>query len=178
MNCSEPTKRRRKRRKPQWGAILFWVVVGFILGALITYVFACTDPEPPQNIEISIASPEPAPPPTTPSPEPVKTLLGEWRITAYCGCEKCCGEWAKNRPDGIVYGAAGVELTPGVSVAADLPFGTALEIEDLGDFIVEDRMAQWVVDRYNGETVDVYFSDHDAACDFGLQYHNVYIWEE
>lgn len=178
MNCSEPTRRRRKHRKAQWGAILFWVVVGFILGMLTTHVFAYVNSDQAQAVEISTPSPEPAPPPTTSPPKPAKTLLGEWRITAYCGCETCCGEWAKNRPDGIVYGAAGVELTPGVSIAADLPFGTAVEIEGLGDFVVEDRMAQWVVDQYNGETIDVYLADHAAARAFGLQYHNVYIWEE
>lgn len=27
--------------------------------------------------------------------------------TAYCPCEICCGKWALNRPDGIVYTASG-----------------------------------------------------------------------
>lgn len=107
--------------------------------------------------------------------EPELEPLGEYRITAYCACEKCCGEWALNRPNGIVYGAAGVELTAGVSCASPLPFGTVVEIEGLGEYIVHDRTAQWVVDKYGENLIDIYFDDHEAALEFGLQYHNVYL---
>lgn len=108
-------------------------------------------------------------------PEPKLEALGEYRITAYCACEKCCGKWALNRPNGIVYGAAGVELTAGVSCASPLPFGTVVEIEGLGEYIVQDRTAQWVVDKYGENLIDIYFDDHEAALEFGLQYHNVYL---
>lgn len=108
-------------------------------------------------------------------PEPKPEPLGEYRITAYCACEKCCGEWALNRPNGIVYGAAGVELEAGVSCASPLPFGTVVEIEGLGEYIVHDRTAQWVVDKYGENLIDIYFSNHEAALEFGLQYHNVYL---
>lgn len=108
-------------------------------------------------------------------PEPELEPLGEYRITAYCACEKCCGEWALNRPNGIVYGAAGVELTAGVSCASPLPFGTVVEIEGLGEYIVQDRTAQWVVDKHGENLIDIYFDDHEAALEFGLQYHNVYM---
>lgn len=106
--------------------------------------------------------------------------LGEYRITAYCACEKCCGKWALNRPNGIVYGAAGVELEAGVSCASPLPFGTVVEVEGLGEYIVQDRLAQWVVDKYGENLIDIYFDDHEAAKEFGLQYHNVYLkgWVE
>ena len=30
--------------------------------------------------------------------------LGSYKITAFCPCAICCGEWAKNRQDGIVVG--------------------------------------------------------------------------
>ncbi len=29
---------------------------------------------------------------------PQTVSLGEFRLTAYCSCEKCCDGWAKNRP--------------------------------------------------------------------------------
>lgn len=190
MNYSPPTK-RKSRRKPQWGAILFWVFVGFLLGAVCgALIVGGLSPKASaveKEVEILTStveptltpSPCPTPEPTpTPDPKPVKTLLGEYRITAFCSCEICCGEWANNRPNGIVYGASGNELIPGVACASSLPFGTVLEVEGVGQFIVEDRMAQWVIEKYDGEVVDIYFNDHDAACEFGLQYHNVYIVEE
>ena len=127
-----------------------------------------------------------APEPAAESPEPVKVpepegpvLLGTYRITAYCSCEICCGEWAKNRPGGIVYGAAMTELKPGVSCAApSLPFGTEITVEGLGDFVVQDRPSQWVVDRFGDEQIDIYFSSHEAAEAFGLKYLNVYMKED
>ena len=39
--------------------------------------------------------------------------------TAYCPCEICCGKWALNRPDGIVYTASGAIAEEGVAIAAD-----------------------------------------------------------
>ena len=39
--------------------------------------------------------------------------------TAYCPCEICCGKWALNRPDGIVYTASGAIAEEGVTIAAD-----------------------------------------------------------
>lgn len=105
------------------------------------------------------------------------TLLGKYRITAYCSCEKCCGSWAKDRPGGIVKGAAGIELTPGVSVASPLPFGTELYIAGYGEVIVQDRTANWVVEKYNGEIVDIYFNNHEEALNFGVKYANVYQFE-
>lgn len=110
-----------------------------------------------------------------PEVEDVSESLGEYRITAYCACEKCCGEWALNRPNGIVYGAAGVELEAGISCASPLPFGTVVEIEGLGEYIVQDRLAQWVVDKHGENLIDIYFDDHEAALGFGLQHRNVYL---
>ena len=137
----------------------------------------------------SVLETEPEPEPESTEPQVVETLYGNCRITAYCSCVKCCGEYALNRPvdengNQIVYGAAGVALTPGVSVACPLPIGTKLHIPALGDteYIVQDRTAQWVVDKYDGMIVDVYFADHDACYEWfdthGQDYADVYIVEE
>ena len=92
--------------------------------------------------------------------------------TAYCPCEECCEGWAKNRPldengDPIVYGAAGVVLKQGVSVAADTsiyPMGTELEIEGMGTYIVQDRGG-----AIKNNKLDIYFDNHEDADDFGRQ---------
>lgn len=98
-----------------------------------------------------------------------------FRVTAYCACSKCCGEWAFNRPtdsNGVpmVYGAYGELLTPHVSCASPLPFGTEIELEGLGTVVVEDKTASWVVDKYGENIIDIYFDNHQEALNFGCRY--------
>ena len=137
-----------------------------------------------QHIEprITIAEPTASPEPVVSTePEPTEALQVDWTITAYCSCEKCCGEWAKNRPidpvtgEAIVVGAAGIELHAGVSVASPLPIGTVIEIEGLGQYIVQDRTSKKIAAYYNNHIVDVYFTDHQEALNFGRQTRTVRI---
>lgn len=82
-------------------------------------------------------------------------------VTAYCPCPKCCGEWS----DGFTY--SGELAHEGVTVAADLnkyPLGTRLYIEGLGERIVQDRGG-----AINGNKLDVFFYNHEAALQFGRQ---------
>ena len=190
MNCSENTRKATQRAKRnQWFrrmftvALLLGLVVGFFLGLVSALAFG-KDQADPENAPSQAAEVQPTqtiiPTPEV-SFEPVEPVnlvyLGEFRVTAYCSCEICCGQWAENRPDGIVYGASGEELVAGVSCASPLPFGTVLEIEGVGTYIVQDRTASWVVDKYGENIVDIYFDDHQAALEFGLQYRNVYMKE-
>ena len=104
-----------------------------------------------------------------------------YTITAYCACEKCCGKWATNRPldengQPIVIGAANVPLTSGYSVASPLPMGTIVEFDDK-QYEVQDRTAQFVVERYNGKIIDVYFDSHEKAVEFAKQEKEVKIYE-
>ena len=99
----------------------------------------------------------------------------EFRVTAYCACEICCGKWALNRPldefgNPIVYGAANKPLTTGVSCASPLPFGTEVDLDGYGTVIVEDRTADWVVEKHGENIIDIYFDNHETARQFGLQY--------
>lgn len=103
---------------------------------------------------------------------------GVYRITAYCSCEKCCGKWAKNRPNGVVIGAAGVELHEDYSIAMPgVPFGTEIYIDGLGHYIVQDRTSKWIAEKYDNKIVDVYFLDHNEALQFGAQYREIYFVE-
>lgn len=103
--------------------------------------------------------------------------LGEYTVTAYCSCEKCCGKWALNRPGGKVYGASGNELTPNLSVASPLPFGTEIYI-DGQKYIVQDRTAGWVAERYNGRIIDLYMSTHAEAKKWGKQIKEIFVMED
>lgn len=106
----------------------------------------------------------------------VEPELIEYRVTAYCPCEECCGEWAKNRPldengEPIVYGAWwGKELTDKYSAASPMAFGTKVNLEGYGVVEVQDRTAKWVVDRFGENIIDIYMTDHDEAAAFEVQY--------
>lgn len=110
--------------------------------------------------------------------EPLVEVLPEtkiYRVTAYCPCEICCGEWAKNRPlnesgEPIVVGAWNTELVSGFSCASPMAFGTQVELEGIGTVEVQDRTAKWVVKKYGEDIIDIYMTDHDAAWEFGEQY--------
>lgn len=92
--------------------------------------------------------------PTQPS-ERTLVSLGEYRISAYCPCEKCCG-WNT----GIT--ASGTQATAGRTVAMnDVPFGTHIII-DGHEYIVEDTGG------FNSKLVDVFFNTHEEALNSGL----------
>lgn len=102
--------------------------------------------------------------------EPVS--LGEFKLTAYCSCKICCGIWAINRPNGIVYGAIGEELKEDYSIAVDpnvIPYRTEVIING------NTYKAQDCGGAIKGNRIDVYFEDHNDALEFGVQYAEVFV---
>lgn len=98
--------------------------------------------------------------------------LGKFKLTAYCSCEECCGKWAYNRPNGIVYGAIGEELKEGYSIAVDpdvIPYRSEVIING------KKYRAQDCGGAIKGNRIDVYFEDHNDALDFGVQYAEVFV---
>ena len=98
--------------------------------------------------------------------------LGEFELTAYCPCMKCCG-----KIDGIT--STGTTAAEGRTIAVDprvIPYGSTVTIyfadgtshtytaEDCGGAIKENR-------------IDVFFDDHQAAREFGVQTAYVYMEE-
>ncbi len=77
--------------------------------------------------------------------------------TAYCGCSKCCG-----KSTGIT--ASGTKATQGKTVAMPsfYKFGTKIEIQGMGTYIVEDRGG-----AIKGNRIDIFFSSHKQALNFG-----------
>ena len=90
------------------------------------------------------------------------------RVTAYCPCKKCCGEWA----DGVT--ANGHVIEPGdCFVAADsrFAFGTEMLIEGYNA-----SKTVKVFDRggaIKGNKLDVFFHTHQEALDWGVRYIDV-----
>lgn len=183
-------KRRVQRRRANLEAIAFIafvLMIGILLGSAVTAQTEESDKPEPVEARVVQYDPPPEPMPEIIVEEPVRRLHGSCRITAFCACSVCCGEWANNRPldengNPIVYGASGKELTPGVSVACSLPFGTKIEIDGLpGTYVVEDRTAEWIQDKYNGMTVDIYMDSHEACYELLAgkpEWMDVYIMEE
>jgi 3D (Asp-Asp-Asp) domain-containing protein len=98
--------------------------------------------------------------------------LGNFKLTAYCSCSLCCGKWANNRPNGVVYGAIGEELTEGYSIAVDptvIPYRTEVVING------HTYKAQDCGGAIKGNRIDVYFENHNDALVFGVQYAEVYV---
>jgi len=99
--------------------------------------------------------------------------LGEFKLTAYCPCMKCC-----SKTDGIT--STGTLAAEGRTIAVDprvIPYGSSVTIyfadgtshtytaEDCGGAIKENR-------------IDVFFSSHDVARAFGVQSAMVYVEAE
>ena len=167
MSYSKPMRVNYKRLLTTW---IISLIVTSVITAVITILITKDKDAEATEVDAIFYTPK------VQETEPVMTKLGEYTITAYCPCETCCGIWAKNRPNGIVYGAAGIELQEGYSVAAPgLPFGTILYIEGLGEYVVEDRPASWVAEKHDGKIIDIYFLSHDDALEFGLQHRTVYL---
>ena len=110
-------------------------------------------------------------------PEIKKESLGEFKLTAYCSCEKCCGKWALNRPKDengkdIVYGSTGTILVAGTSIAVDpsvIPYGSQVEING------HTYTAHDTGGAIKGNRIDVYFDSHQDALNFGVQYAEVFL---
>lgn len=101
--------------------------------------------------------------------EPELVSLGEFKITHYCPCPKCCGEWA----DGITY--TGTQATEGRTIAVDpsvIPLGSVVVI-DGQEYIAED-----IGGAIQGNRIDVYMDSHQAALEAGVKYSEIYILKE
>ena len=158
------------------------VIIGILL-AFIFFTWQINRPEP-KLVESADTGYTYTYTPEAPEPvihEPVVSAylepLGEFEITAYCACEICCGRWAINRPtdregEPIVYTASGAVAEVGVTAAVDpavIPLGTEICIEGLGVYTAQDT------GNFEGNVIDIYFENHDAAREFGRKTANV--WE-
>lgn len=100
-----------------------------------------------------------------------KTLywsLGEFQLTAYCACEKCCGAYANG------YTATGTLATAGRTIAVDpnvIPYGTKVIING-HEYVAEDCGGGIKSNR-----IDIFFDSHQEALNFGVQKAEVFIYD-
>ena len=125
--------------------------------------------ETPVITEETIPTPTPIPTPIptpTPTPEIELQSLGQFRLTAYCNCSKCCGKWAGGPT------ASGTMPKEGRTIAVDkrvIPLGTEVVING-HTYIAEDTGS-----AIKGNRIDMYYNSHSEALDYGVQYKEVYI---
>ena len=105
--------------------------------------------------------------------EPIPEQSGQWqtvrmRVTAYCPCEKCCGEYSNGQT------ACGHKIRPGdVFVAADKKYSFGTEMLVAGYNNAEPVK---VLDRggaIRGNRLDVFFTSHEEALKWGVKYLDV-----
>ena len=88
-------------------------------------------------------------------------FLRPMEVTAYCGCEKCCGIHA----DGIT--ANGYKIRQGdklIAAPRTFRFETRMYIPGYGMASVKDRGG-----AIKGDRLDVYFGTHEEALQWGRQ---------
>lgn len=81
----------------------------------------------------------------------------KFTATAYCGCAKCCGKSTGKTASGTIATAGRT-----VAMPSSYSFGTKIEIQGMGTYIVEDRGG-----AIKGNRIDIFFSNHQKALDFG-----------
>ena len=151
--------------------ILELILIGFFIGVGFTTPVVEITPDVTTTLPPIVETTPTITTTATPEPTPEYEWI-EFKATAYCPCGKCCGEWAYKRPlddngEVIVYGATGIVLKQGVSVAADTsiyPMGTKLEIEGMGTYTVHDRGG-----AIKNNRLDIYFNNHADALAFGVR---------
>ena len=92
------------------------------------------------------------------------TSLGQFKITAYCNCTKCCGKWAGGPT------ASGTMPQAGRTIAVDpkvIPLGSQVII-DGHTYVAEDTGG-----AIKGNKIDMYFASHSEALAWGVKYKEV-----
>lgn len=171
-------KRTREQRKADESALIAAACLGATVILIVVAILATSaqavesSPE-----ESSVVSEEYDPAwdkPATESAVCNDVFLGKFTLTAYCPGRCCCGKWASG------YTATGTLATEGRTIAVDphvIPYGSrVLLIFPNGTqrtYIAEDCGG-----GVNGNHIDVFFDDHQAARVFGVQSAMAYLEAE
>ena len=94
--------------------------------------------------------------------------LGTYRITGYSACVRCCGKSDGITADGTYAPAAKERI---VAAPREIPFGTRMWIDGVGEFVVHDRGG-----AIRGKRLERFFHTYKEALQWGVQERQVYIW--
>ena len=174
------TREERKRDK----LLKFLETLALILFILAVFSFALSvilpvpeaqaraiEPEEPQIVETAY---DPAwDIPATEEAACTDVYLGEYTLTAYCACPICCGQWSNG------YTATGALATEGRTIAVDpgvVPYGSKVLLI-WPDGTQHEYIAEDCGSGINGNRIDVFIADHEAARVFGVQHAAAYLTE-
>ena len=102
--------------------------------------------------------------------EKAKRYLGEFVVTAYCGCKICNGKWTGSPCKNGEYPQQGVTVACDPNV---IPLNTYIEIEGYGIRKCQDTGSKIINKR-----LDLYFDSHQEALKFGVKRIKVYLAKE
>ena len=80
-----------------------------------------------------------------------------FEVTGYCPCTKCCG-----KSDGITASGTKAKANHTIAAPKTYGFGTKIELEGYGTFVVEDRGG-----AIKGNRIDRFFDTHQEALNWG-----------
>lgn len=170
-------KRTREQRKADESALIAAACLGATVILIVISILATSAQavEAPEESPKAVEEYDPAwDKPATESAVCNDVFLGKFTLTAYCPGRCCCGKWASG------YTATGTLATEGRTIAVDphvIPYGSrVLLIFPNGTqrtYIAEDCGG-----GVNGNHIDVFFDDHQAARVFGVQSAMAYLEAE
>ena len=102
--------------------------------------------------------------------EKAKRYLGEFTVTAYCGCKIFNGKWTGSPCKNGEYPQQGVTVACDPNV---IPLNTYIEIEGYGVRKCQDTGSKIINKR-----LDLYFDSHQEALNFGVKRIKVYLAKE
>lgn len=175
-------KTREERKRDKLLSFLDTLALILFILAVLSFLLAFLAPVPEaQAREIELVEPQiveavydPAwDIPATEEAECTDVYLGEYTLTAYCACQICCGRWSNG------YTATGTLATEGRTIAVDpgvVPYGSKVLLI-WPDGTQHEYIAEDCGSGINGNRIDVFIADHEAARVFGVQHAAAYLTE-
>ena len=186
--------RRKRQRKRLLRFVIVLLAMSFVTVLLAKATTGKDDKRPeeapvPTAQQMAVKLENPAIPATlqaAPTQTPVASqateeplqYIGEFLITHYCACERCCGKSEDDPWYGIT--ATGTVATEGRTIAVDpdvIPYGSRVAV-----FYDDGRTVEYVAEdcggAIDGLEVDVFIADHDRAWVLGVKSGSVYIVNE
>lgn len=162
-------KRTREQRKADESALIAAACLGATILLIVVAILATSaqavDASPEESSVVSEEYDPAWDKLATESAVCNDVFLGEFTLTAYCPGRCCCGKWASG------YTATGTLATDGRTIAVDpkvIPYGSRVLLI-WPDGTQHSYIAEDCGGGVNGNHIDVFFDNHQAARVFGVQ---------